>query len=74
MYKSVVRFISSSTMKFKYPFWCSKIHISDYHQFLPVSQFFLLVLNETNEHDIFFLHGFLVFIFIEKEPMLWHLV
>lgn len=74
MYKCVVRFISSSTMKFKYPFWCSKIHISDYHQFLPVSQFFLLVLNETNEHDIFFLHGFLVFIFIEKEPMLWHLV
>lgn len=54
MYKCVVRFISSSTMKFKYPFWCSKIHISDYHQFLPVSQFFLLVLNETNEHDIFF--------------------
>lgn len=75
MYKCVVRFISSSTMKFKYFFWCSKIHISDYLQFLPVDKFFLLVLNETNEHDIiFFLHGFLVFIFIEKEPMLWHLV
>lgn len=66
MYKCVERFISSSTMKFKYFFWCSKIHISDYLQFLPVDQFFLLVLNETNEHDIIFLHGFLVFIFIEK--------
>lgn len=74
MYKCVVRFISSSTMKFKYFFWCSKIHISDYLQFLPVDQFFLLVLNETNEHDIIFFTWILSIYFYRKKPMLWHLV
>lgn len=67
MYKCVVRFISSSTMKFKYFFWCSKIHISDYLQFLPVDKFFLLVLNETNEYDIIFFFTWVLSIYFYRK-------
>lgn len=56
-------------MKLKHFFWCSKIHISDFPPFFASWPIFSLVLNQTNEHDIIYLYGFLVFIFVGKGPI-----
>lgn len=66
MYKCVVRFISSSTMKFKYFFWCSKIHISDYLQFLPVDNFFYWCLMKLTNMTLFFFTWVLSIYFYRK--------